>query len=270
MAVWVVRAGRHGEREQFALDNSLAVIGWDELPDLGPISGREQLEQLCRRTYPQEKPNTVTNWVAQIWAFRDRIQVGDLIVLPLKTRSAIAIARATGPYQYRADSSANVRHTRPVEWLNKEIPRSAFGQDILYSFGAFLTVCQVQRNQAEQRIRAVLAGKPAPPGAPLAQTNAAEATVDTTAPPDLEAYATEQIRARIEQKFKGHDLARLVDELLKAQGYRTHRSPAGPDGGVDIIAGGGAMGFDAPASASRSRPPASPSTSPSSASSRAS
>lgn len=33
---------------------------------------------------------------------------------------------------------------------------------------------------------------------------------------------------------------------LPAEGYRTLEAPAGPDGGVDIVAGRGPMGFDAP------------------------
>ena len=34
MQVWLARAGKHGEREQYALDNSCAVIGWDALGSL--------------------------------------------------------------------------------------------------------------------------------------------------------------------------------------------------------------------------------------------
>ena len=37
-----------------------------------------------------------------------------------------------------------------------------------------------------------------------------------------------------------------MDEVLQAQGYHTHMSPAGPDGGVDIIGGRGPMGFESP------------------------
>ena len=41
MKVWLTRAGKHGEREQFALDNSRAVIGWPLLSDLGDVVDRE-------------------------------------------------------------------------------------------------------------------------------------------------------------------------------------------------------------------------------------
>lgn len=50
----------------------------------------------------------------------------------------------------------------------------------------------------------------------------------------------------IQTKFKGHGLARLVDAVLRAQGYKTEVSPPGPDGGVDILAGSGSLGFDQP------------------------
>jgi restriction system protein len=36
------------------------------------------------------------------------------------------------------------------------VPRSAFEQDLLYSFGAFMTVCGMARNDAEARVRAMV------------------------------------------------------------------------------------------------------------------
>ncbi len=63
---------------------------------------------------------------------------------------------------------------------------------------------------------------------------------------DLEEQALDQIRKMIESKFKGHNLARLVEAILNIQGYQTWRAPEGPDGGVDILAGYGPMGFEQP------------------------
>ena len=34
MALWLVRAGPHGEQEQGALDHSVTTIGWNEMPDI--------------------------------------------------------------------------------------------------------------------------------------------------------------------------------------------------------------------------------------------
>jgi restriction system protein len=245
MSIWLVRAGEHGEREEAALQKGLAIIGWEQLPDLTTVKTREALAQLIKDTYPDESSKRLINWTGQLWAFRDRIQLNDLVVLPLKTRSAIAIGRVTGPYRYEADGKDGF-HTRGVKWLKTDFPRSPsiFGQDLLYSFGAFMTVCQIQRNNAEKRIKAIVEGKAAV--TPPAKTSPEGADDETTLPTDIKQYAEDRIRDHIEQKFKGHALARLVDAVLKASGYTTIVSPPGPDGGVDIVAGRGPMGFDPP------------------------
>ena len=50
-----------------------------------------------------------------------------------------------------------------MKWIKTDIPRARFDQDLLYTFGAFLTVCQIKRHNAEERIKAMLGGQPSPP-----------------------------------------------------------------------------------------------------------
>jgi len=109
--------------------------------------------------------------------------------------------------------------------------------------GAYMTVCRIQRNNAEERIRAVLEGRKTPMSATSTGEVPEEGEVVLQ---DLATLAMDQIRTWITEHFHGHDLARLVDGVLRAQGYRTELSPPGPDGGVDIMAGQGPMGFESP------------------------
>ncbi len=252
MAVWLVRAGSHGESEAAALTEGLSIIGWSEMPDLSGVKTREELRDLVEQAYPDASANKVSNYVGQLWSFCGRMHEGDLVVLPSKTRSAIAIGQIIGPYQYRPEMPGRGTHVRPTKWLQTDIPRAAFGQDLLYSFGAFMTVCQITRNSAEARVKAVLEGKPdkalplpKAPDVAAAQTSSEAGEPDQEVA-DLEAYARDQIMGHLGRSFRGHDLSRLVNELLQAQGYRTQFSLPGPDGGVDIIAGAGPMGFDLP------------------------
>lgn len=106
-------------------------------------------------------------------------------------------------------------------------------------------MCQIQRNNAEERIQAVLEGRPPRPARPPT-TNATEPVEDGEPPQDLEENTRDQIRTHLGQKFRGHELARLVTALLNAQGYKTDMASPGADSGVDIIAGQGSMGFDPP------------------------
>lgn len=247
MPVWMVRAGRSGEREQYAIDHQVVVIGWDEVPDLSPCTSRESLRTLISETYPELSANRVAHTVGQLFTFVHRIQVGDLVIIPLKTVSALAIGRVVGPYQFLAEGPNGALHQRRVEWLSTDLPRSRMDQDLLYSLGAFMTVCQISRHNAEQRIRAVV-NAPAPVG-PATMTDEATTTEDE-APQDtdlnLEEIASDRISAFLQTRFCGHDLSRLINGILVAEGYATFLSPPGADGGVDILAGTGPLGFGAP------------------------
>jgi restriction system protein len=244
MALWLVRAGKHGEQENFALDKDVVVYGWTIEKDLKAIASKQDIEALMFVENPSAKPKAITTWANQAWAFIHKMKTRDLVALPLKQRSAIAIGRVTGDYEFKKDNPPDARHTRAVKWIQKDIPRSKFDQDILYSLGAFLTVGQVQRNNAEERVRALVEGRKI--AAPKVIDEQEVIVSEDTEIADLEEYARDQIRDFISHKFKGHSLSNLVAEILLTQGYKVQVSPPGADGGVDIIAGRGQMGFDAP------------------------
>ena len=239
MALWCIKGGRQGEQEQRFLDHNVVGTGWNQIEDLTQFPTREALEGHYKSVYPDAEKGRTSNHVGQIWAFGNRIEVGDLVAVPLKTQAAIAIGKIVSDYQYRTDLGSDLLHTRPVEWVKTDIPRTNIDQDLLYSFGAFMTVCQVKRNNAENRIRALLEGKPAP----LSVVEEGEEEPET---PNVEQVGRDQILEHISRKFRGHELARLVEALLQAQGMFTRRSDPGPDGGVDILAASGPMGFESP------------------------
>lgn len=158
MALWLVRAGKRGEQEEFALNNRVAVIGWDDLPDLSQVQTREELYNLLEETYPEIQRKALLSWLSQIWPFVREMQQGDLVALPSKRRPVVYFGRVKGPYVYNPNNPEGAKHTRPVEWF-KEIPRDRIDRDILYSLGAFMTVCRIQRNNAEERVVRLLEGK---------------------------------------------------------------------------------------------------------------
>ncbi len=250
MAVWLIRAGSHGEYElKFVQDNRVYVT-WDGLDvDLARLTERVELTDAMAQRYPDAKVKAIINWVSQIWPFAQEIKKGDLVVLPLKTQRAIQIGEVTGDYHFEPSGPDPFFHWRQVKWIAEAVPRTNFGKDLLYTFGAFMTICRVQRNNAEARIAAMRASGWKPETiatvtkatkAPVAEV--AEATEDT----NLEEAAHDQIAQLIAARFKGHGLTRLVEAILKAQGYITYRSAEGADGGADILAGAGPLGFGVP------------------------
>jgi restriction system protein len=53
MPLWLVRAGSHGEQEQGALEHNVAIIGWNEMPDISKINDKEKIKEallICLKT----------------------------------------------------------------------------------------------------------------------------------------------------------------------------------------------------------------------------
>jgi len=258
MALWLVRGGRTGEHEQKFFDDSRIYLTWSgalQDVDLSNVKDYDEVKRIVAESYPTVSRGRVINHAGQILAFAASMKSGDWIVLPRKGKPAIAFGEVVGPYTYSPSEPSPYAHWRAVKWLNQDVPRSAFDQDLLFSFGAFMTVCQISRNDAEKRIRAMAQGGwssaptfVAPLGkSPAPSTEAApEATVQPEDSVDLERLARDQIAKLITRRFKGHEMATLVEAVLKAQGYTTFKSPPGADKGVDILAAPGALGFGKP------------------------
>ncbi|MEW6685562.1 MAG: restriction endonuclease [Candidatus Edwardsbacteria bacterium] len=211
------------------------------MPSLSGIKSKDTLKALYVKTYPDAKKMTIANEVGQLWTFISRIKKEDLVALPLKKQASIAIGRIEDEgYQYKKLAD-NVKHIRRVKWL-KIIPRTAFDQNLLYSLGAFMTVCEIKRDEAENKVLKLLKKEMHDP----ADKPKEDIESEEQARIDIEQSAQDEIVKYIDQKFKGHALSRLVEAILKAQGYTTLSSDPGPDGGVDILAGAGPLGFDNP------------------------
>lgn len=251
MRAWLIRSGRSGEREQFAIDQGLAGGGFVEVPDLTSVQSRAELATLVKDSLPGEKPGKVANVTGQLWRLRGEVAAGDLVVLPMKTTSQIAIGVATSGYLYRADDPDIARrHVIPVAWKRVDLPRTAVSQDLLYTLGAFMTVCRVRRNNALDRLRALMETGKDPGSVGLAASPGVAAAddddVDGVGRVDLEQASRDLITTHIGERFAGHGLAFLVAAVLGAEGFVTSAADPGPDGGVDVYAGRGPLGLDSP------------------------
>jgi restriction system protein len=152
-AAWLVRGGEEGEREQRALAEDLAFVGWAEQGDISDRDTRESIRLALEAAYPESPRNVIANWTGQLWRFTSQIAVGDYIVMPLHTNPGhVAIGTVTGPYEYREAEPLGFRHTRPVRWLQKDIPRENFRPDLRASITSLLTVCGLTRNDAARRV----------------------------------------------------------------------------------------------------------------------
>lgn len=247
MALWMLRAGRYGEYEDRFLTSSRIYLTWGEtLPsNARELDSRASVAQAFRERWPDASEGKIRNHAGQIWAFLHLMKPDDLVVVPSKKKPELHFGAIRSGAQFDADAEPDYRHFRDVTWL-RDVPRAAMDKDLLYSFGAVMTICAISRNDAEARIRRMLKLPPAKPAVAAPGTDDSVPDAESAIPTDFEQLARDEIAALIIRRFKGHGLEDLVEAILKAQGYVTYHSPVGADRGVDILAGGGQLGFGSP------------------------
>jgi len=246
--LWKVGLGRNSEFEADAFDKNVLTIGFALHEDVSHAKNRDALLAMLETVLPDAKPNALKNFSAQVNQFVNVMQIGDIVVCPIKSSSTVSIARVVGSYQSAPETGSP---TRAVEWLKTDLPRDVFKQDLLYSFGAFMTVCEISRNNALARVEQLIAtGKDPGDGTTTTTTKpfapVPDADIASDAMVDLDRIARDQIEKRIASVFTGHDLTTLVAATLQAQGMKVRVSPPGADGGIDLVAGSGPLGLESP------------------------
>lgn len=253
---WTTRAGRAGERIEWAFSNGVIGGGFQEVGDLTQFQGKEDIRRHLSGIYPGSSVNRIANYTGQLWTMSKRIEPGDFMVLPVRSAAQIAIGRVTDHYRFdESQLESAKRHQIPVEWLRIDIPKSRIKQDLLNQLGSALTVFEIKNNDAPYRLKQILDGRPDPGVRTVFEKKATNESLSTeehdvaieeSAAFDIEELARDDITRILQQEFKGHELAVLVEELLSAEGFVCKRGPVGSDGGVDVLAGTGPLGMDSP------------------------
>ena len=247
MAVWTIRGGRIGEHEDAFLEKSIVSVGFNLRRSAADFPDRESL-----RVHLDSR-----NAADQIWRFYKEVSAGDMVVLPRKMTREVAVGRISGPYAYQPELVYSSHpHVRAVDWQATNIPRSHFDRDLLNSFGSLLTISQPAAPNAEARIAHVVSaylgidhidGLSATPIADAEQSdNDGLQDVGPFEEIDIDQEIRDRIVARLRQKYAGTRLEYLVASILQTSGYFVLQTREGADGGVDVLAGKGDMGFGEP------------------------
>ena len=244
MTLWFVGAGKYGEREAVALDEGVIGIGDPGMGDLTPFTEWEQMTaEYRRRVAPDATGRSIAIRTGVFWRVAREMEIGDHVVLQLATQEAIALGSVQSEYEYRKDFPEGMQHTRRVQWNENLLPPSEFDSDISRSFGGRVGVHRVGADNAEARVLDLFGGESAPVTRPAQDADRVEARDPG---PDIARLARDLVVKKIARDFRGHELARLTGAILEAQGYEVKVSPPGPDGGVDVLAGRGGLGLEAP------------------------
>ena len=223
--------------EDVLLTRNQLAIGWASIGDLTPIANdREAIKKALKAASPTEKPGAIPVIAGELYRFASELAVGDIVVFRSHQGALVNLGEVTGPYLYDTGYDPEHPNRRAVKWL-KSAPSTSVSLGALHELGSALAFFQV-RNYADEWAQILS-------GAVPAEADDSDETVAFVAEAS-EQNTRDYVLKRLASQFKGHPLAHLVGSLLQTMGYRTRVAPAGPDGGVDIVANKGELGFEPP------------------------
>jgi restriction system protein len=236
---WMVRAETGGRLYDAFKQCAAVAIGWHEIGSLAPFRTREALAERVRMQWPEWKPQAVAMAAGQLHRFRNEITIGDTVLTYDPGRRVYLVGEISGDYVRDPKIDPENPNLRPVRWRG-EVSRDLLSLPSKNSLGAISTLFLVPPDVAQDVERALTSHQPAAVDIDE-QAEAAEEDIFQ----NIQSKAIEFTKDRV-SALGWSQMQDLVAGLLRALGYRTRVSPAGPDRGKDIVASPDGFGFEAP------------------------
>ena len=145
MAIWICRAGRKSIYVEDFLKNSKIFCTWDGFKyDLNTIVDKEELKEKIRNDIKDANSTAVNTWTAQLFAFRDGMKKGDIVLTPNKNSVSYNIGIVCGDYFFDGNAPEHFYHGRKVRWIDRIVNREDFPKHIRYSLGAYRTIFRLK------------------------------------------------------------------------------------------------------------------------------
>ncbi|CAN7692523.1 restriction endonuclease [Duganella sp. LjRoot269] len=203
---------------------------------------KKQLTELYHEVEPDVRRGTAISGAAQVWRFINEIEVGDWIVTYSPANRTYLVGKVTGPYEYKPEwTQDDMPLVRPVQWQPNEVQRDSLGTTSKNTLGATLTVFLIP----QAAMLELLSNANGDVTLKAANIEIEDAEPEANPLAGLEALAIERIKDLV-GALDWAEMQELVAGLLRAMGYKTQVSPAGPDRGKDIIASPDGFGFENP------------------------
>lgn len=237
--VWMIRAGRGGYLAEEFEGKSLVAIGWNQLGDLTKVRSRDEIKELCRQTYPKDKPGKVVTSASVVHKFRNVLQEGDGVVTydPMTREYLVGDIKSS----YRFDPSVIPEHAniRDVTWKSR-VSRDILPTATRNSLGSTLTLFAISPEAWEDLQNT------------SARQNSSSSSSEDVEKPDFEEIkrsredeAHESLKDKL-LELDEYQMQELLATILRAMGFKTRVAPRGPDRGVDVFASPDGLGLQEP------------------------
>jgi len=244
--MWKIAAEVKGILFDDFKEKNLVAIGWDRFGDLREYKGRDSLVKAVKEKYPEYKKQRAVIVGGMLYRFADEIKDGDRMITYDPTRRVYLVGTVKGSYEYDPSCTFDVDlddrwyHLRKVDWEG-EVSRDDLSTSTKNTLGAIMTLFQVSKEAANE-IEMALKGKPLPD---VVERKDEQDSEEEDLLRDIQARSVEFIKDKVSQ-LDWSQMQELVAGLLRAMGYKTRVSPAGPDRGKDVVASPDGFGFESP------------------------
>lgn len=239
MTMWKINSGRGSRLTSDFIEKQVVAIGFGLDQDFSTANSRDDVAAVMRIHDPEQSARQILVRASQAWRFLKEINIGDAALVYDPRTRLYHYGLISGEPLYSPGVIDDLAVTRSVEWKDS-VDRDSLSIQTKNSLGAILSVFKVP-NISEQEILQKL-------DAPLvvsAETTEEQTESESDPFIGIEELAIERIKDRL-NSLSWEDMQEIVASLLRALGYRTQISPAGPNRGKDIIASKDGFGFERP------------------------
>jgi restriction system protein len=237
----MVRAGRHGVLFDQFEEGKFVSVGWRSAGPSCEISDKERLWDSLREAYSDLPDQSVSMAVGQLYRFAREMNIGDRVVTYDPGSRNYLCGLIAGPCEDFPDADQEeTNYRRKVNWSHSK-SRDDLNEPSRNTLGAISTIFLISQQVSDQ----LWSMASSTPHASLEQT-----VRETASPLELPFeqafdFAVEKIKDKV-VRLNWSQMQDLVAGVLRATGYSTTVSPAGPDRGRDITASPDGFGFQNP------------------------
>jgi len=147
---WIIRASDSGMQTQ-VLSRPAIAVGWSIHRDVSHVRTQEEMVRLFASMPRNDTPQSQANKAGQLYTFLRFVEIGDIVLTPLKRTRTVRVGTINGPYEFESERFTfgfEHPHLRKVHWVS-EIARDVLSSGLIQRLNMQPTVIPVHEHIAE-------------------------------------------------------------------------------------------------------------------------
>lgn len=238
---WMIRSGGRGAQLEL-FESGIVAIGYDVPTNLSGTKTLADIKKAYFDIYPEDSSSDAGGPCGSLHKFVHLMADGDTVMTYDPHQRVYWIGKLAGCYFFEPTPDTPLPHRRKVLWGERRVSRDDLKKATKNSMGTLLGVFQVNE-ECWADFESVLKGEKKEV-APKEHATEIKKELEEDKR-SLQEQAHERLKDRI-ILLDDEEMQDMLAAVLRAMGFRTTVSPAGPDRGVDVMASPDGLGLQEP------------------------